>query len=283
MFVLQNKVPEVYINESRDFQLLCRLWEGSWAGVKYNLDTIISSLDPFNIKGEFLELLATKVGFFTDEDIEDNVLRYIISTFKYALRYKGSREGIRIAFTAILNSEHIVLSDTDIIIDINNKDHSITINSPEEVRNTLALREYLKYILPPGYTYTVNKYAVSDKNTSKFKHNDHYAVLNLQNAHLGLINKKPGTSIGFIPTKNTGGSLNNEVVGYQTGMFNTTQVVNDEDIKKGNYGDLSSAENTYRENTSILVSGESQNANIYKTVVTGADTTGNTRSKRKRK
>lgn len=273
MFVLQNKVPEVYINESRDFQLLCRLWEGSWAGVKYNLDTIISSLDPFNIKGEFLELLATKVGFFTDEDIEDNVLRYIISTFKYALRYKGSREGIRIAFTAILNSEHIVLSDTDIIIDINNSEHSITINSPEEVRNTLALREYLKYILPPGYTYTVNKYVVSDKNTSKFKHNDHYVVLNLQNAHLGLINKTPGKPAGFIPTSSDKGkSFTDEVVGYQTGMFNTTQVVSDSDIENGSYG-----KNTYEENTSTLVSGESQSADIYKNAAS------NSKSKRKRK
>lgn len=281
MFILQNKVPDVYINESRDFQLLCRLWEGSWAGVKYNIDSIISLLDPFNIKGEFLELLATKVGFFTDEDIEDNALRYIISSFKYALRYKGSREGIRIAFTAILNSEHIVLNDTDIVIDIDNDNYSITINSPEEVRNTLALREYLKYILPPGYTYRVNRYVISNKNTSKFKHNDYYVTLKLQNAHLGLINKKPGDPVGFIPTSSDKGeTFTNEVVGYQTGMFNTTQVVSDVDIKKGEY-------NSYEENTSALFKevpapggedySESQSANIYK------DTSVTTKSKRKRK
>lgn len=242
MFRVQDNVPEIYVNKSRDFQLLCRLWEGSWAGVKYNIDSIINSLDPFTIKGEMLELLATKVGFFTEENLDDNVLRYIISSFKYALRYKGSKRGIKIAFMAILNSEHILLEESQVIIDIINKEdkgnntlvdrYEVVINTPQAIKNTLALREYLKYILPPGYSYTINTFKLSKDNASQYKYSPSIYALKSQNAHTGLVSKyNDGIKVGFKPSIENG-VLGNEVLGYQLSMINTNQVLNKKDIKE---------------------------------------------------
>ncbi len=267
MFRVQDNVPEIYINKSRDFQLLCRLWEGSWAGVKYNIDSIINSLDPFTIKGEMLELLATKVGFFTEENLDDNVLRYIISSFKYALRYKGSKRGIKIAFMAILNSEHILLEESQVIIDIINKEdkgntlvdrYEIVINTPQAIKNTLALREYLKYILPPGYSYTINTFKLSKDNSSQYKYSPSIYALKSQNAHTGLVNKyNGGIKVGFKPSIEKG-VLGNEVLGYQLSMINTNQVLSSADIE------LLKSNPNYLDNISNLTNREEQKFKEYK-------------------
>ena len=40
LFRTQDNVPEIYVNESRDFQLLCRLKDVMINGVKYAIDSI---------------------------------------------------------------------------------------------------------------------------------------------------------------------------------------------------------------------------------------------------
>ena len=40
MFRLQNNVPEVYVDKSRDFQLFCRLYDSCFGGVKFSIDSM---------------------------------------------------------------------------------------------------------------------------------------------------------------------------------------------------------------------------------------------------
>lgn len=42
---LQNNVPEVYVKESRDFQLLCRLYDCILNGVKFDIDSMLNITD----------------------------------------------------------------------------------------------------------------------------------------------------------------------------------------------------------------------------------------------
>lgn len=165
MFRLQDNVPQIYVEESRDFQLFCRLYDCINNGVKYDIDSMITLLDPMLCKDRILDLLATKVGFFHNFYIESNILRYIISAFPYILKNKGSKKGIKEAVCTILRAEGQFEIPQ---IDINNISHDIKIElSKTNIKNKKALDEVLKYILPIGYTYSIGSY-ITNNSTDEF-------------------------------------------------------------------------------------------------------------------
>lgn len=155
MFRLQNNTPEVYINGSRDFQLFCRLYDTINNGVRFDANTIPNILDPLQINDRMLDLLCTKMGFFTRENIPENVLRVILDSFPYAVKYKGSIKGIKYAVCSILKLEG-TFEEPEVIID--NKTYTIQIYTSVKITNKKALIEYLKYIIPLGYTVTIEQY-----------------------------------------------------------------------------------------------------------------------------
>lgn len=147
MFRLYKHVPDVYVNESRDFQLLCRLFDFLFNGIKYDVDSILNINDAFKINERLLPLLAIKEGFITDVQLESKALRYILKAFPYIVKYKGTKKGITLAVNTILKLE--ASSDVpDVRID---NDKTITIVTKlSRLENRKALEEILKYIIPVG-------------------------------------------------------------------------------------------------------------------------------------
>lgn len=159
MFRLQNNVPDIYVNESRDFQLLCRLYDAINNGVKFDIDTIVNLIDPLRANDRLLKLLANRIGFITDKEIEPGLLRYILSAFPWAVKYKGSKMGIKLAVSTILKYEGRGLTSS---VSVDSDSHTIAIYVQESISNKLALDEFLKYILPCGYSYSIVDIAESD-------------------------------------------------------------------------------------------------------------------------
>lgn len=153
MFRLQDNVPDIYVNESRDFQLFCRLYDAINNGVKADIDTIVNINVPFKANNQILQLLALKVGFITDKQIDSDLLRWIIASFPWAVKFKSSIYGIKLAVNTISKFENIQKNPL-IIADHDQK--LIIINSYQLIKNTVALDEFLKYIIPTGYTYEIN-------------------------------------------------------------------------------------------------------------------------------
>ena len=83
-------VPEVYVNKSRDFQLLTRLWELGLNNPKYFADKLKYQNCPNEIESSLLPLLVTKVGFFPSSDYNNDVLRSVCNVFYALIRNKGS-------------------------------------------------------------------------------------------------------------------------------------------------------------------------------------------------
>ena len=160
MFRLQNNTPPYYIDESRDFQLLCRLYDCVNAGVRFNINSMKSVLDATKASDALLDLICTKVGFFTNRHFNSEILRYILSAFPYIVKYKGSRRGIELAVWTILKLEGEE-SKPDIKID--NDSYTINIYTPSVLFNKDALDEILKYIIPVGYTYNISVYQATDR------------------------------------------------------------------------------------------------------------------------
>lgn len=165
IFRTQNKVPAVYCDQSRDFQLLCRLYDAVFNSVKFDIDSMEKLTDTTTCRSDILPLLSTKLGFFTREDIETSHYRYILSGFPYLIRNKGSIASIRYAMNLFLKMHHIV---TDISVwyteegtTVNHtkvNDHTIIIGIEAALKNTYILDEIFKYILPIGYGFYIYFY-----------------------------------------------------------------------------------------------------------------------------
>lgn len=162
MFRLQNNVPEVYVDKSRDFQLFCRMYDVVFGGVKFSIDSLQRASNTKECDESLLELLATKLGFFTRLDIDEEELRYVLQAFPTIIRYKGSARGIGYVVNLFQRLSHSSAIQARFEITDN---HQLVITFSKKPKNDRLLFELLKYILPTGYT--VN-YEVAEFKTNSF-------------------------------------------------------------------------------------------------------------------
>lgn len=150
----QDNVPDVYVRESRDFQLLCRLYDCVVNGAKLSADEIQYLIDTKFCTARLLQLLQTKLGFFTTHDITDDELRIVLEAFPIIMKNKGSLKAIEQALYVYLKAMHL---NTNINITVINKDpntpYTIRIGIQSSWRDTTILDEIFRYILPTGYVF----------------------------------------------------------------------------------------------------------------------------------
>lgn len=162
MFRFENSLPKCFVDESRDFQLMARLDDTLFMGQRADIATMTNVNHPTKCKNIFLDLLAKKVGFFTREYLDDDVLRAIIGAFQTTLKYKGTKKGIEMAVKTILKCENSIGEPIVNIIsnfdESTGLDHYVQILTPVDLVHKVALREFLKYILPFGYIYILRVY-----------------------------------------------------------------------------------------------------------------------------
>lgn len=179
MFRFEDNVSKYLVNESRDFQLLCRIYDILYMGQRADIKTIQELNSPSKCKTNVLHLLASKVGFFTDKYIDETALRNIVSAFKSVTKRKGTIEAVKEAVIAVLKAESTLESPTIIyvpssgngieyrpdgtVVELENTDSTyndwershITIQINAKVINIVALEEFLKYVVPFGVTYSI--------------------------------------------------------------------------------------------------------------------------------
>ena len=150
----QDNVPDVYMRESRDFQLLCRLYDCAVNGAKLDADTIRFITDTKFCTARLLQLLQTKLGFFTNHDITDDELRLVLEAFPIIMKNKGSLKAIKQAMYVYLKVMHL---NTDINVTVINKDpdnpYTIRVGIQSSWRDTTILDEIFRYIMPTGYVF----------------------------------------------------------------------------------------------------------------------------------
>lgn len=147
MFRLQNHVPEVYVDKSRDFQLFCRLYDSCFSGVKFSIDSMIRLTDTKHCDSSVLELLKTKLGLFSTIDVDASELRYLLQAFPTIMRYKGSKrsvEYIKVLYTKMYSNVSVPEVEYG-------ADCTLKFIFSEPPKNDKLLLELLKYVLPTGY------------------------------------------------------------------------------------------------------------------------------------
>lgn len=162
MFRVENNVPDVYVRNSRDFQLLSRLYTSVFAGVRFDSGTIKNIINPILANDRILDLIATRIGFFTNEVIDVDTYRIILKAFPYLIKNKGSKKGISEAVNTILKIEGKYKIQTKVNID--NDNYTINIYTGEKIQNKKALKALLEYIVPVGYTFAIEEYTNTTPN-----------------------------------------------------------------------------------------------------------------------
>lgn len=193
---LQENVPEVYINASRDFQLLCRLYDCMINSVKFSIDGVLRVIDTRLCSNSLLSLLQTKLGFFTEKDFSYDEIRYVLRAFPDIIKYKGSKRGILQAVYVFCKLKHIqTIPNIEIINKQNDKPiYQINIILYATPQDTTLLGEIFRYILPTGYTV---RYSWRTKEATRVY--ETYSFNDIINAYvidnLNTLENKPSNSI----------------------------------------------------------------------------------------
>lgn len=157
VFRTKNSTPLVYSNESRDFQLF---------GKSLDLITNMINADAVNIKyiidteacrNILLPLLQTKIGFFSNEQFDYEILRRLLLVFPLLIKNKGSKKALRQCVNAYFKVFNIVGSvavmyineDTTIYGPLIEKD-TIVLVLNKYLSDISSITEFLKYIVPAG-------------------------------------------------------------------------------------------------------------------------------------
>lgn len=168
-------VPEVYVKNSRDFQLLCRVLDAVENSSLGYISRMLDQVLPATCDERLLTAMSSRVGFFTNEYIAPPVLRNILVLFPYIRKYKGSPTGIEYAAKAVLKDYKQVIS-----IDINIQNKQGDVDLPQYTVQVIAyvtelididltyIKEVMKYALPAGYLFVLTQHDPEGKEKSNY-------------------------------------------------------------------------------------------------------------------
>ncbi len=165
MLHLENKTPEYFSENSRDFQLLCRVLniflnssveQGRKIVGNWSIETLDESL---------LALMARKLGFMEGSYIPPAILRNICKSYPRILKYKGTQQAVREAAYAVL-SAHQEVTALNVIYSASTQESDGKYHSDPYIHiecnvtsgDEVYLEKLYPYILPAGvrYDYTLN-------------------------------------------------------------------------------------------------------------------------------
>ena len=146
MIRLQDLVPNVYYEKSRDFQFIGRLFDIVLNSVKTNSDTLYNLPSGKNKDERLLNLLAFTLGFQPKHHYNSKQLEAICSVLPLVIKNKGSLNAIIIATNAILHAEGLTQSLSYSVA----PGESITLYLPTQLSDLTLLSDLMNYILPAG-------------------------------------------------------------------------------------------------------------------------------------
>lgn len=174
MIKTYNLVPEVYYKNSRDFQLIGRLFEAVFNSSKTSADMIKNNPLSEDSDISLLDLVTTTLGFESIHYYNVPDLVALCSSFKSIIRKKGSKSAIEDCVKILLRSQNIDEKfDVDIIndeIDVETSEpihtYVVNIKIPYELTDIVLLEDMLDYIMPAGYNYQITYTVFSGEEAS---------------------------------------------------------------------------------------------------------------------
>lgn len=159
MFYLNKNIPSVYSSGSRDFQLLCSLYDLTINAAKYDIDDIKNIADTELCRDILLNYLRSKLGYTSNLELDSEALRYILRGFPYVIKNKGTILGIKQAINIYFKILQ-VNGNSEVIINNNTGDNKFTVNIKLEIDplnlDESILQDLLQFVIPTGYQVIIS-------------------------------------------------------------------------------------------------------------------------------
>ena len=183
MIRTQEKVPDYYIEESRDFQAFLRLLDYLYNSTKYNVESLTKITSTKQAKDTVLPLIGDKFGIY-DKDAYST--REMLDALPCAIKYKGALHSVTTLINAFLDSMGIFdyatvynakdeesAEQISQILNINVSPYTLVIvlSSYPNLTKLRILDVYLRMVIPTGmlveYVFgtkaeTIDKYKYED-------------------------------------------------------------------------------------------------------------------------
>lgn len=160
-FRLEDNVPEIYVEKSRDFQLLCRVLDIFLAAAIERSARISGDWDLSSLDEALLPLAARKLGFTEFSYFPPKVLRSICKSYAHIVRNKGTLRAVREAAYAVLAADQdiynleVTRESTEQVYSAGKGGVTVKLSaSAKEEANLAYLEKLLPYVLPAGVELT---------------------------------------------------------------------------------------------------------------------------------
>lgn len=152
------RTPEEYSKQSRDYQVLARLYSALFNVSKMYIDDM--NIWDKNIDNKLSLLRARTLNFDPQHDWDLDSLDVIVSCFKYLIKYKGTKNALKYIINVMMKIRKIDddIDESTVTIENNN----ITIRLEDDLVTLGIIDDIIKYILPAGYTYRIIEYKSYD-------------------------------------------------------------------------------------------------------------------------
>lgn len=147
MFRVEHNVPDVYIQESRDFQLLARLYDLVFQSSRFSINSMEDVSSSKYCNECLLDLTKTKVGFFSSTEVDERALRYVLITYPYIMRCKGTTRAVQLVINLF---QRLTLSAIEgFELDVDDKVIRIILSKP--ITYLTLLQDILEEVVPAGF------------------------------------------------------------------------------------------------------------------------------------
>ena len=150
MLKTKNLIPEMYYNQSRDFQLIGRAFDVAMNYTKMNADLMRGLPLSNNSDYHMILLTASSLGFETKHQYIAKDLQNICSVFRDLVKDKGTKSAIERAVRTLMNAQNI---DGTPSVEIDNINYVIKVYVPAGLQDLILLEDLFDYILPAGYDF----------------------------------------------------------------------------------------------------------------------------------
>ena len=162
MIKVQRNVPDYYYDESRDFQLIGRIFESVLNHSKTATDIIVNTPLSQNYDVSLIDLVTLTIGFESKRKYDVPNLMALISSFKSILKIKGTKKSIEDCVRVLLKAQNIN-EDFQVVVDTSTSEvgeetiynRDVLIYIPKEVKDVALLEDMLDYVLPAGFNYSI--------------------------------------------------------------------------------------------------------------------------------
>lgn len=187
MIKTRDLVPNIYYDNSRDFQFFGRIHEIIYNYIKTNIDIMTTLPLSKDVDLSMINLLLTTLGFSRRHEYNANDLRKICSVFTELLRLKGTRKAVELAIATLMNAQNIDKEFNVVDRTISGvKQYTFDIYLPIELKDIELLEDIFDYILPSGYEYRFYNTEYGYKSTTPIQTSSNiqhytYSTSNLSN------------------------------------------------------------------------------------------------------